>query len=115
WAVMRGQRSVQLVQPRLAPVAKPRFDEDSWDGVDKGLFEDLRQLRRARADGGAVPRYIIFGDATLRELARLRPSSAAAFATVRGVGQKKLEDLGPVFLERIRAYCDAHGIARAAS
>jgi ATP-dependent DNA helicase RecQ len=115
WAVMRGQRPVQLVQPRQAPVAKPRFEEDSWEGVDKGLFEDLRQLRRGLADQRGVPPYIIFGDATLRELARLRPSSPAGFASVRGVGQKKLEDLGPVFLERIRAYCDAHGIARAAS
>jgi ATP-dependent DNA helicase RecQ len=112
WAVMRGQRSVQLVQPRQAPVAKTRFDQDSWEGVDKGLFEDLRQLRRTLADGRGVPPYIIFGDATLRELARLRPTSPAGFATVRGVGQKKLEDLGPVFLERIRAYCDAHGLER---
>jgi ATP-dependent DNA helicase RecQ len=110
WAVMRGQRSVQLVQPRQAPVAKTRFDQDSWEGVDKGLFEDLRQLRRTLADGRGVPPYIIFGDATLRELARLRPTSPVGFATVRGVGQKKLEDLGPVFLERIRAYCDAHGL-----
>ena len=107
---MRGQRSVQLVQPRQAPVAKTRFDEDSWEGVDKGLFEDLRQLRRTLADGRGVPPYIIFGDATLRELARLRPTSPVGFAAMRGVGQKKLEDLGPLFLERIRAYCDAHGL-----
>src|SRR5262245_40531312 len=114
WAVMRGQRPVQLVQPRQAPVAKPRFEEDSWEGVDKGLFEDLRQLRRGLADQRGVPPYIIFGDATLRELARLRPSSPAGFASVRGVGQKKLEDLGPIFLDRIRAYCDAHGLNLAA-
>jgi ATP-dependent DNA helicase RecQ len=113
WAVMRGQRTVQLVQPRQAPVAKARFDEDSWEGVDKGLFEDLRQLRRGLADQRGVPPYIIFGDATLRDLARLRPSSTAGFAGVRGVGQKKLEDLGPLFLERIRAYCEANGLARA--
>jgi ATP-dependent DNA helicase RecQ len=111
WEVMRGQRSVQLVQPRQAPVAKPRFDADSWDGVDRGLFDALRQLRRELAEARHVPPYIIFGDATLRELARWRPSSPAGFAAVRGVGQKKLEDLGPAFLERIRAYCAAHGLA----
>jgi ATP-dependent DNA helicase RecQ len=111
WAVMRGQRSVQLVQPKQAPVAKPRFDEDSWEGVDKGLFEHLRQLRRSLADARGVPPYIIFGDATLRELARLRPSSSVGFAAVRGVGQKKLVDLGPAFLANIRQYCDDNGLA----
>ena len=57
-----------------------------------------------------VPPYVIFNDATLRDLARLRPSSPLAFATVRGVGQKKLDDLGPQFLPLIREYCDAHGL-----
>jgi ATP-dependent DNA helicase RecQ len=110
WAVLRGQRNVQLVQPKQAPVAKPRFDEDSWEGVDKGLFEHLRQLRRSLADERGVPPYIIFGDATLRDLARLRPSSPSGFAAVRGVGQKKLVDLGPAFLAHIRQYCDANGL-----
>ena len=110
WAVLRGQRAVQLVQPTQGAVAKPRFDEDSWEGVDKGLFESLRQLRRTLAAARGVPPYIIFGDATLRELARQRPGSVNAFATVRGVGQKKLDDLGPQFLPHIRAYCEAHGL-----
>ena len=52
---------------------RPRFDQDSWEGVDKGLFEHLRQLRRELADARGVPPYIIFGDATLRELARRAP------------------------------------------
>jgi ATP-dependent DNA helicase RecQ len=110
WAVLRGQRSVRLVQPKQKPVATPRFDEDSWDGVDKGLFEHLRQLRRTLAGARGVPSYIIFGDATLRELARRRPSSSAGFAAVRGVGQKKLEDLGPQFLAEIRHYCESNGL-----
>ena len=111
WAVLRGQRTVQLVQPKRGPVAKTRVDEDSWAGVDSGLFEHLRQLRRALADARGVPPYIIFGDATLRDLARLRPSSTAGFAAIRGVGQKKLEDLAPAFLARIREYCEANGVA----
>jgi len=91
-------------------VAKAPIDEDSWADVDRGLFEHLRQLRRSLADARGVPPYIIFGDATLRDLARLRPSSTAGFAAVRGVGQKKLEDLAPAFLAQIRQYCDAHGL-----
>jgi ATP-dependent DNA helicase RecQ len=110
WAVLRGQRAVQLVQPRQKPVARARFDADSWEGVDHGLFDHLRQLRRSLAEARGVPSYIIFGDATLRELARFRPSTPAAFAGVRGVGQKKLDDLAPTFLAHIRDYCSAHGL-----
>ena len=45
WTVLRGQRSVRLLQPKTA-VAPTRFDEESWEGVDRGLFESLRTLRR---------------------------------------------------------------------
>ena len=47
---------------------------------------------------------MIFGDATLRELARARPTAVGAMAGLRGVGAKKLADLGPVFTEAIRSY-----------
>ena len=110
WTVMRGQRSVRLLRPSSGTVAKGRFEEDGWKGVDQGLFDDLRQLRRQLANDRGVPPYLIFGDATLRELARTRPSSVAAFASVRGVGEHKLKDLGPDFLARIRSYCEEHDL-----
>ncbi|MGH7787443.1 MAG: DNA helicase RecQ [Candidatus Binatia bacterium] len=111
WAVLRGQRAVQLVLPKAAPVSRTRFEGESWEGVDKGLFEHLRGVRRMLADARGVPPYIIFGDATLRDLARFRPSTPSTFATVRGVGQRKLEDLGPRFLAEIAQYCEANGLA----
>ncbi len=111
WAVMRGQRMVRLLQPKAGPVARTRLDQVSWEDVDLGLFESLRQLRRELADARGVPPYVIFSDATLRDLARLRPGSLAAFAAVRGVGEQKLKDLGGGFLAHIKAYCAAHGLA----
>jgi ATP-dependent DNA helicase RecQ len=47
---------------------------------------------------------VIFHDATLREMARLRPASVATLMTVKGVGARKAEDLGGIFLETIRAH-----------
>jgi ATP-dependent DNA helicase RecQ len=47
---------------------------------------------------------VIFHDATLREMARLRPSSIASLMTVKGIGARKAEDLGDVFLEAIRTH-----------
>ena len=94
--VLRGKRTVRLLQPK-AEVSKTRFDEQSWEGVDHGLFESLRTLRRQVADERDVPAYVLFSDATLRDMARVRPGSASALLGIRGVGERKLADLGPTF------------------
>jgi ATP-dependent DNA helicase RecQ len=109
WAVMRGQRQVQLLQPK-AKVQATRFDEESWEGVDRGLFESLRELRHQIASERSVPAFVVFSDATLRDMARVRPSSAASLLNVRGVGERKLADVGPRFLERINEYCRTHNL-----
>lgn len=110
WAVMRGQRAVRLLQAKTE-VSKTRVDAESWEGVDSGLFDSLRALRRALADERGVPPYVLFSDATLRDMARARPGSPEAFITVRGVGQRKLADLGPRFLEHIAQYCRDHDVS----
>jgi len=53
-------------------------------------------------EAGGVPPYVIFHDATLREMARLRPASMRELLAVKGVGARKADDLGDVFLEAIR-------------
>jgi ATP-dependent DNA helicase RecQ len=110
WRVMRGQQPVRLVQPKTGGLVKTRVEAASWEGVDQGLFESLRSLRRAVADERGVPPYVIFSDATLREMARLRPGSSAAFLSLRGVGEHKLADHGPRFLAHVAAYCRDHGL-----
>ena len=110
WEVLRGRQPVRLIESRER-VATPAFDEDSWEGVDRGLFESLRECRRRLASERAVPPYLIFGDATLRELARKRPASSGTFAAIRGVGERKLADLGPIFLAHLRDYCAANDLA----
>jgi len=102
--VLRGQRTVRLVQPK-EKVQKTRIEKKSWDKVDEGLFETLRILRRKLADQRGVPAYVLFNDASLRDMARLRPSTPSALLGVRGVGEKKLADLGQRFLEEIVTYC----------
>jgi ATP-dependent DNA helicase RecQ len=114
WEVMRGQRKVRLVQAvRRKKGERPersKAAEVSWEGVDSGLFEVLRTLRRAIATEKAVPPYIIFSDATLRELARARPSSPDRMRAVYGVGETKLRDFGPRFLDLIRSYAEENGL-----
>jgi ATP-dependent DNA helicase RecQ len=109
--LLRGEQTPRLLRPvKPAKAAKPKAVADSWEGVDRGLFDDLRQLRREKAAAENVPAYIVFGDAALRDMARRRPTTPAGFRLVRGVGEKKLTDYGEEFIERIAAYCRAHGL-----
>ena len=80
-----------------------RVEAEAWEGVDRDLFEQLRALRLQIARTRGVPPYVIFHDTTLRELARDRPQTMDALRTVKGVGERKAQELGGQFLEILRA------------
>jgi len=81
---------------------RSRVESESWQDVDRDLFERLRAARLQIARARGVPPYVIFHDTTLRELARLRPTSIAELYGIRGIGARKAEDLGEAFLAVIR-------------
>jgi ATP-dependent DNA helicase RecQ len=87
-----------------APRAQSRVEAESWKDVDRDLFDRLRTVRLEIARSRGVPPYVIFHDATLREMARIRPASIDALLTVKGVGARKANDLGGVFLAAIREH-----------
>jgi ATP-dependent DNA helicase RecQ len=68
---------------------------------DAALFARLRAYRRVIADKAGVPPYIVFNDATLAELAALKPATLEAFASVKGVGESRLARYGEFFLQVI--------------
>jgi ATP-dependent DNA helicase RecQ len=98
--VLARQRLPQKGMPR----ARSRVETESWQDVDRGLFEKLRAVRLDMARQRGVPPYVIFHDATLREMARLRPTSIHALLGVKGIGARKADDLGEVFLAAIRGH-----------
>jgi len=112
WAVLHGEKTVHLIKPRTKAPKKTRYDEQSWEGVDRGLFENLRQLRRKLALDRNVPAYVIFTDATLRDLARLRPASLDTLRLARGIGEQKLADFGSIILDLIKTYCAETNLSR---
>ena len=100
-------------QPRPrkdAPRTRSRVEAESWQDVDRDLFERLRAVRLEIARARGVPSYVIFHDATLREMARLQPTSIDALLRVKGVGARKADDLGELFLAAIRSFNSALGI-----
>jgi ATP-dependent DNA helicase RecQ len=109
WEVMRGQRQVRLIQlvrrKKGERPEKTKVETISWEGVDRDLFEMLRRLRRDLARDRNVSAFIIFEDKTLRELARMRPSTLERMRLIPGVGEKRLRDFGSLFLTLIAEHC----------
>jgi ATP-dependent DNA helicase RecQ len=95
-ALARQRRPVRGETPRRAAI-----ETESWQDVDRELFERLRALRLDIARSRGVPPYVIFHDTTLREMARLKPRSVSDLLGVRGVGARKAEDLGEAFVKAI--------------
>ena len=87
---------------RAAKRVQSRAEAESWRDVDRSLFDRLRAVRLEIARSRNVPPYVIFHDATLREMARLRPTSLDGLLAVKGVGTRKAQDLGETFLTAIR-------------
>jgi ATP-dependent DNA helicase RecQ len=82
--------------------AKPKRAGDI--SCDEILYEKLRQLRRELADSLGVPAYIVFGDGTLREMARDYPQNEIELRNISGVGERKLEQFGAQFTDAIVKY-----------
>jgi ATP-dependent DNA helicase RecQ len=109
---MRGERNVELLaaaRPARAQRrgAEPGAEHDQMTGEltgdDRTIFDRLRSLRRRLAEEGGVPPYVIFNDATLREMAVRRPADHEALLEIKGVGRAKLERFGEAFLSAIAA------------
>ncbi len=105
--VLRGEETPQLLRQRIAESAAQSPD-DAWAGVDRELFEELRSMRARLAVQKQVPPYIIFGDATLRELAKHRPTKPDVLLKISGIGERKQKEFGPVVLFTIQQWCEAH-------
>jgi ATP-dependent DNA helicase RecQ len=87
--------------------SRSRADVESWAGVDHDLFDRLRRVRLDIAHARGVPPYVVCHDTTLRELARLKPTSLVALVGVYGIGARKAEQIGTAFVDEIRAYVGA--------
>lgn len=117
WKLLKGEETPQLLKPRRRTKSareqksKQQSAVDSWDGVDRGLYDALRELRNEAAGDRGLPPYMIFSDSSLRDLARVRPTTEANLLTVYGVGRKKCEDYGRSVMQRIADYCERNGVS----
>ena len=81
--------------------------ESAADGelaCDEGLFEALRALRKREAAARGFAPYMVFGDKSLRQMARDYPVDTAAFLAISGVGAQKAADYGQLFCEAVAGW-----------
>ncbi len=102
-AILKGEETVEIVLPPKRERGRKRSSGDA-NPVGDPLFEALRNLRRDLAAEAQMPPYVIFHDATLREMASARPHDLTGLGEVGGVGAKKLEAYGEAFLAVIRQF-----------
>jgi len=108
--LLRGESTLALRERRRRPArasaARAPADARADFGreADRRLWEALRRRRHELAQSQGVPAYVIFHDATLREMVVRRPGNREELAGVSGVGQRKLAAYGDAFLEIIAAH-----------
>ncbi len=118
--VLRGELTVHIAAPAKPKRARPSGSALAGTGTGMGtgngtapngsgasapegsaLFERLRALRKHLADAHGVPPYVVFHDATLREMVERRPLTLDQFADLPGVGEAKLARYGDQFIAAI--------------
>ncbi|NLB58369.1 MAG: DNA helicase RecQ [Gammaproteobacteria bacterium] len=105
--VLQGRREVLLLKEAPRPARGGGRDGEARAArpvvevarADQPLFESLRAMRTRLAQEQAVPPYVIFHDATLREIARLRPRTPGDLALIGGIGAGKIERYGDEVLD----------------
>lgn len=103
--LLRGEQRLDL--RKQAKEEKTLRDKKQKSGVrpqDQPLWEALRALRTELATEFGVPPYVIFHDATLQEMIRIRPKTTADLRQISGVGEQKLQRYGQRFLGEIAKF-----------
>ena len=109
--VLKGEQSLHLRKEELrAPstkkTAKKSDRKSQIAPEDQALWEDLRECRKQLSEEYNVPPYLIFHDATLKEMMETMPTTSSELLAITGIGESKLEKYGDEFLGIVRRHAD---------
>ena len=106
---LQSRATLRLTRKKESAPERKRSADSHLD-YDRGLFELLRNVRRELAEERGVAPYMVFGDASLVQMAYFVPQSRESFSRITGVGANKLEEYGEIFVKHIREYAEQHGL-----
>ncbi|HDK7137605.1 TPA: DNA helicase RecQ [Clostridium botulinum] len=98
--VLKGKEIVSIKVSKIEKKVK----------ADNELFEILKQLRKAISQEESVPPFMIFPDATLKELSEYMPTKEEDLLKIKGIGERKAKVYGERFIEAITEYMNEKGI-----
>ena len=123
YSVLKLNNNSNRVLKKLTPVHIPvvqKFSKPSvsskkeniaeLSATERQLLSRLKTLRKQLADEQSVPPYIIFSDASLRQMSKARPQTLIEFSQISGVGHRKLAQYGKTFTQSIKEFCKQNGI-----
>jgi ATP-dependent DNA helicase RecQ len=108
--VLRQELAVQIAAPAKRSRPRSATAAAAAPAESSALFERLRALRKRLADEHGLPPYVVFHDATLREMAERRPLNLSQFADLPGVGEAKLARYGERFIAAIVEHAQSAGL-----
>lgn len=112
WEVLKGLRKVMVaIEAKKKTTTAMPTRSDSDDAQVEELLDRLKALRKDLADEQKVPPYVIFSNATLREMAQQQPLTRSQFLRLSGVGDRKLSQYGDAFMEEISGFREDHGLS----
>lgn len=100
YPILKGQKNLTM---RLA-VKEDLHREIQQAEIDRSLFDKLKERRKYLADKASVPPYVIFSDASLRDMCAKLPTNENDFLRISGVGIKKQEKYAKEFIPIIKEY-----------
>ncbi|EDU38845.1 DNA helicase RecQ [Clostridium sporogenes] len=98
--VLKGKEAVAIKVSKIEKKVK----------ADNELLDRLKQLRKAISQEESVPPFMIFPDATLKELSEYMPTKEEDLLKIKGIGERKAEVYGERFIKSITEYMDEKGI-----
>ncbi|OFI05934.1 ATP-dependent DNA helicase RecQ [Clostridium acetireducens DSM 10703] len=100
YSVLKGKKSVVMKVTKIKKSAK----------ADNGLFEILKNLRKEISQREGIPPFMVFHDATLKELSKYMPINKESLLLIKGVGERKAEVYGDKFIDAINNYIKENNI-----
>ena len=107
--ILKGEKSFSLVKPIIEEkIKKPKKRESKALTENEVLFNALRLLRRKISVEENIPPYIVFNDASLKEMASEQPVTKNEFLAISGVGLQKADTYGPEFMAEIKKFQESN-------
>ena len=103
-AVLKSRQPITLTKPMALPKARRVVRREGDVECDEILLARLKTVRKQLADERRVPAYVIFGDKSLRQMAREYPESVTMMEGIYGMGEKKRAEFGQLFADTISEF-----------